>query len=43
MIFIDAANRLTDERLWAIAFLALLYSIVRFIEAVGLWIRVKHI
>ena len=39
MIFIDAANRLTDERLWAIAFLALLYSIARFVEAVGLWLQ----
>jgi uncharacterized membrane protein (DUF2068 family) len=36
-IFIDATNRLTDERLWAIAFSALLYSVVRIVEAVGLW------
>ena len=41
MIFIDAANRLTDERLWAIAFLALLYSIARFVEAVGLWLQLQ--
>jgi uncharacterized membrane protein (DUF2068 family) len=36
-IFIDAANHLTDERLWAMAFSALLYSAVRFVEAIGLW------
>jgi uncharacterized membrane protein (DUF2068 family) len=38
-IFIDAANHLTDERLWALAFAALLYSVVRFVEAVGLWLE----
>ena len=38
-IFIDATNRLTDERLWAIAFSALLYSVVRFVEAIGLWLQ----
>jgi uncharacterized membrane protein (DUF2068 family) len=39
MIFIDALNRLTDSQLWAIALSALLYSIVRFAEAVGLWLQ----
>ena len=35
MIFIDAAQRLTDRYLWAMAFSALLYSTVRFVEAYG--------
>ncbi|HMK49474.1 MAG TPA: DUF2127 domain-containing protein [Thermodesulfovibrionales bacterium] len=38
-IFIDAASRMTDNRLWAIALSALLYSVVRFIEAAGLWLQ----
>jgi uncharacterized membrane protein (DUF2068 family) len=37
MIFSDAAQHLTDRYLWAMAFSALLYSAVRFIEAYGLW------
>ena len=36
-IFIDAANHLTDSRLLAMAVAALLYSVVRFVEAYGLW------
>lgn len=36
-IFIDAADHLTNVRLWAMAFSALLYSVVRFVEAIGLW------
>lgn len=36
-IFVDAINQLNDVRLWVLAFSALLYSIVRFIEAFGLW------
>jgi len=36
-IFIDAAHHLTDRYLWALAFSALLYSVVRFVEAYGLW------
>jgi uncharacterized membrane protein (DUF2068 family) len=36
-IFIDAAGRLTDARLWLLAALALVYAIVRSIEAYGLW------
>jgi len=36
-IFIDAANHLTDRYLWALAFSALLYAVVRFVEAYGLW------
>jgi len=36
-IFIDAANHLNDVQLWVMASSALLYSIVRFVEAFGLW------
>ena len=36
-IFIDAASRVTDGRLWALAAAALIYAIVRGIEAYGLW------
>jgi uncharacterized membrane protein (DUF2068 family) len=39
MIFIDAVNHLTDGQLWAMAFSALLYSVVRFVEAIGLWLQ----
>lgn len=38
-IFIDAINNLTDGQLMAMAFSALLYSVVRFVEAVGLWLQ----
>ncbi|HTI50897.1 MAG TPA: DUF2127 domain-containing protein [Planctomycetaceae bacterium] len=36
-IFIDAASRLTDARLWLLATLALVYATVRATEAYGLW------
>jgi len=36
-IFIEAASRVTDGYLWAMAGAAVLYSIVRGIEAYGLW------
>lgn len=36
-IFIDAAARLTDARLWLLAGLAALYALVRLVEAYGLW------
>jgi uncharacterized membrane protein (DUF2068 family) len=36
-IFIDLAGGLTDARLWLLASLALVYAIVRGIEAYGLW------
>jgi len=36
-VFIDAASQLTSGRLWGLAFAALAYSSVRFIEAYGLW------
>lgn len=37
-IFIDLANKVTDARLLALAGGAALYSVVRFIEAYGLWL-----
>jgi uncharacterized membrane protein (DUF2068 family) len=36
-IFIELANNLSDAQLWALAALALVYSLVRFAEAYGLW------
>jgi len=36
-IFLDAAGKLTDARLWTLAALAAAYGTVRFIEAYGLW------
>ena len=36
---LNAASRLTDTRLWAIAAAAVTYAAVRFIEAWGLWNR----
>ena len=36
-LFLDFADRLTDASLWAAAELALAYSILRFVEAYGLW------
>lgn len=36
-IFLNAAEKLTDARLWAAAAAALAYSIVRFVEGYGLW------
>src|SRR4051794_14159645 len=38
-IFIEAAEKVTDTKLLAIAFGALAYSAVRFVEAYGLWNR----
>lgn len=40
-IFIDLANHVTDGQLWVMALSALLYSLVRFVEAYGLW-RQRH-
>lgn len=36
-VFLRAAERLTDARLWAAAAGALAYSVVRWVEAWGLW------
>jgi len=38
-IFLDAAARVNDTRLWLLALSAFLYAVVRFIEAFGLWRR----
>ena len=38
-MIMDAANKLSDARIWPIAAIALAYSSVRFIEAWGLWNR----
>ena len=38
-IFLDAADRVTDLQLWALALAALFYAAVRFAEAAGLWLR----
>ncbi|MBN1548659.1 MAG: DUF2127 domain-containing protein [Syntrophaceae bacterium] len=37
LVFIDALTHLNDWQLWALAFSALFYSLVRFAEAYGLW------
>lgn len=36
-IFIDAANRVTDMQLWMLALSALIYALIRLVEAYGLW------
>ncbi len=36
-IFLDVAASVTDARLWALAVTALVYALVRFVEAYGLW------
>jgi uncharacterized membrane protein (DUF2068 family) len=38
-IFLDLADRVTDAQLWALALSALLYAVVRFVEAYGLWLQ----
>ena len=38
-VFIDAAEKMTDAKIWALAAGALAYSTVRFVEAYGLWNR----
>jgi uncharacterized membrane protein (DUF2068 family) len=38
-IFLDLTERITDTRLWSLAFGAATYAVVRLIEAVGLWLR----
>lgn len=36
-LFLNLANRATDKTLWLLAFGALAYATIRFIEASGLW------
>lgn len=38
-IFLSLAEHITDAKLWHMAIAAAMYSIVRMIEAVGLWLR----
>ncbi len=38
-IFIDTFSQLTSGQLWIMALFALVYSAVRFLEAVGLWLE----
>jgi uncharacterized membrane protein (DUF2068 family) len=38
-VILEAANRMTDAKLWALAGGAAAYSTVRFVEAFGLWNR----
>jgi uncharacterized membrane protein (DUF2068 family) len=38
-VFLDLAGKITDANLWAMAFAAIMYSGVRFAEAVGLWLN----
>lgn len=38
-VFIDAFSQLTSTQLWLMSLAALIYSIVRFLEAVGLWLE----
>jgi uncharacterized membrane protein (DUF2068 family) len=37
-LFVAAANQATDKSLWALAAAAVVYAIVRFAEAYGLWL-----
>jgi uncharacterized membrane protein (DUF2068 family) len=36
-VFLDWADSLTDAKLWAVGAVAVAYSILRFVEAYGLW------
>lgn len=36
-VFLNAADKVTDSRLWGLAALAVAYSALRFVEAYGLW------
>lgn len=36
-VFLDWADTLTDSKLWAVATVAVAYSVLRFTEAYGLW------
>jgi uncharacterized membrane protein (DUF2068 family) len=38
-VFLDAAARVTDVHLWALAALALAYTALRWVEAYGLWLN----
>src|SRR6202163_5075833 len=38
-VFLNLADNVTDKKLWAVAAGAAVYSIVRFVEAYGLWLE----
>jgi uncharacterized membrane protein (DUF2068 family) len=38
-VFIDLADHVSDGQLWIMALSALLYAVVRFVEAYGLWLQ----
>jgi uncharacterized membrane protein (DUF2068 family) len=38
-IFLDLAEHITETKLWYMALAAIIYSVVRIIEAIGLWLR----
>jgi uncharacterized membrane protein (DUF2068 family) len=38
-VFLDLTERINDTRLWSMAMAATVYSAVRMVEAVGLWLR----
>lgn len=38
-VFLNLADNVTDKKLWAVAAGAAAYSIVRFVEAYGLWMQ----
>jgi len=38
-IFLDLTEHINDTKLWSMAIAAALYSVVRMIEAVGLWLK----
>lgn len=40
-IFLNLSNHVTDMQLWAIAVDALLYAIIRLVEAIGLWMQLQ--
>lgn len=40
-IFLYVSNHVTDIQLWAIAIDAMLYAIIRLVEAVGLWMQLQ--
>lgn len=38
-IFLDLINKINDTNLWSMAIAAAMYSLMRMVEAVGLWLR----
>jgi uncharacterized membrane protein (DUF2068 family) len=38
-VFLNLADNLTDAKLWALAAAAAAYSVIRFVEAYGLWLE----